>query len=101
MFVFGNIFLALATVLDMFLRIYIFVLIGRAIISWVDASPYNPIVRFLHMATDPLLMRIRPLLPRSLRYFPIDIAFLVLLGIVYFARVAIVGTLVDLGSRMR
>jgi YggT family protein len=101
MFVFGNILLGLAEMLSLFLRLYIFVLIGRAIVSWVDASPYNPIVRFLHMATDPLLMRIRPLLPRSLRYFPIDIAFLVLLGLVYFAQIAVVGSLIELGRRLR
>jgi YggT family protein len=101
MFALGYILTGFARVLDSFLYLYTFVLIGRAIVSWVDASPYNPIVRFLHMATDPLLVRIRPLLPRSLRYFPIDVAFLVLIGIVIFAQVALVGILLELGSRMR
>jgi YggT family protein len=101
MFILGNIFSGIAVVLDSLLQLYTFVLIGRAIISWVDASPYNPIVRFLILATEPVLRRIRPLLPHSLRVFPIDIAFLVLIGIVQFARIAVVQTLLDLGQRLR
>jgi len=94
MFVIGNVLLGLAKVLDMVLWLYTIVLIGRAVVSWVDANPYNPIVRVLVGATEPLL-------PRSLRYFPIDVAFLVLFGLVYFARIAVVQTLVDIAVRMR
>ena len=101
MFILGNTLRGFATVLDMVLNIYTFILIGRAIISWVDANPYNPIVRFLMMATDPLTHRIRRLLPAKLRYFPLDISFLVLFGIVVFSRVAIVQTLYDIGARLR
>ena len=101
MFILGNTLRGFATVLDMVLNIYTFILIGRAIISWVDANPYNPIVRFLMMATDPLIHRIRRLLPANLRYFPLDISFLVLFGIVVFSRVAIVQTLYDIGARLR
>lgn len=54
---------ALARVVDLALNIYMFIVIGRAIISWVNPDPYNPIVRFLHSATDPALYRLRRLLP--------------------------------------
>jgi len=101
MFVFGNILIGIARVLDSFLYLYGFVLFGRMIVSFVEANPYNPIVRFIIMATDPPMRMIRPLLPRSLRYFPLDIAFLVLVGIVIFAQVAVVGTLLELGSRLQ
>ena len=76
-------------------------LIGRAIISWVNADPRNPIVRFLITVTDPPQRVIRRMLPSSLRYFPLDIAFLVLFGLVIFARFAVVQTLDDLGQRLR
>jgi len=100
-FVFGNIVIGFASVLDMMLTIYMWLLIGRAIVSWVNADPRNPIVRFLIMVTDPPLRVIRRMLPSSLRYFPLDIAFLVLFGLVIFARFAVVQSLVDFGQRLR
>src|SRR5262249_6109929 len=95
--VFGNILIGFARVLRMFLRLYFRLLIGRALVSWAHAHPRNGIVRFLIMATDPPLWVIRRLLPRSLRYFPLDIAFLVLLGIVIFAQYALVQSLLEMG----
>jgi YggT family protein len=100
-FVFGNIVIGFASVLDMILTIYMWLLIGRAIVSWVNADPRNPIVRFLIMVTDPPLRVIRRMLPSSLRYFPLDVAFLVLFGLVIFARFAVVQSLVDFGQRLR
>ncbi|PLX89237.1 MAG: YggT family protein [Desulfuromonas sp.] len=55
--------LALARILDLVFNLYIFIVIARALVSWVNPDPYNPIVRFLHNATDPVLYRIRRLLP--------------------------------------
>ena len=101
MFLLANILTGLARALEMALQLYIYVLIGRAVISWVNADPRNGIVRFLVMATEPPMRMIRALLPRSLRYFPLDIAFLVLFGLVIFAQYAIVQSLLDLGARLR
>ena len=55
--------LAIAGLVDLAFSIYIFILIGRALVSWVNPDPYNPIVRFLHTATDPLLSRVQRLVP--------------------------------------
>jgi YggT family protein len=100
-FVVGNILIGLAQVLGSLLWIYTWLLIGRAIVSWVNADPRNAIVRFLIAVTDPPLRVIRRMLPSNLRYFPLDIAFLVLFGLVLFARYAVVQTLDDLGQRLR
>jgi len=100
-FVLGNVLIGLAQVLGGILWLYMWILIGRAIISWVNADPRNAIVRFLIMATDPPLRVIRRMLPASLRYFPLDIAFLVLFGLVVFAQYAVVQSLEDLGHRLR
>jgi len=100
MFVLGNVLTGLAVVLNWLLWFYMWLLIGRAIISWVNADPRNPIVRFLHQVTDPPVEFIRRRLPSKLRYFPLDIAFLVLFGLVIFAQFAVVQTLADLGSRL-
>lgn len=101
MFVFGNILMGLAEVLRWILWFYMWILIGRAIISWVNADPRNGIVRFLRSVTDPPVEMIRRRLPRNLRYYPLDIAFLVLFGLVIFAQYAVVQTLFDVGVRLR
>ena len=54
---------AVFQVLHAILSIYFWIVIGRAVISWVNPDPYNPIVRFLHNATDPVLDRVRRILP--------------------------------------
>ena len=54
---------AIFQVLHAILSIYFWIVIGRAVISWVNPDPYNPIVRFLHNATDPVFARIRRFIP--------------------------------------
>jgi len=58
-------------------QVYTFIVLGRAIVSWVNPDPYNPIVRFLYNATEPVLQRIRRVLP--LQFSGIDLSPIVLL----------------------
>ncbi|MGH7822765.1 MAG: YggT family protein, partial [Candidatus Binatia bacterium] len=58
MFVLSNFVFALATILGMALTIYMWIIIARAIISWVNPDPHNPIVRFLYNVTEPILYRV-------------------------------------------
>ncbi|HXG50988.1 MAG TPA: YggT family protein [candidate division Zixibacteria bacterium] len=63
MFIIANLLVAIAQVLDYVLWAYIWILIGRVIVSWVNADPYNPLVRFLYSATEPVLERVRRIAP--------------------------------------
>lgn len=63
MFIVANFLDAVATLINIVLGVYMWIIIGRAIISWVNADPYNPIVRFLYEATEPVLSRMRRFLP--------------------------------------
>ena len=63
MFVIAYFLKALADVLHIVLYTYMLIVIARAILSWVSPDPYNPIVRFLYNVTEPVLYRIRRLLP--------------------------------------
>ena len=63
MFMLGNFLMAVAKLINFVLSAYIWVVIARAVITWVNADPYNPVVRFLRQATDPLLMKIRRVVP--------------------------------------
>ena len=66
MFVMSNILLALARLLYILLEAYFWIIIARALISWVSPDPYNPIVRFLYRVTEPVLRPIRHRLPATM-----------------------------------
>jgi YggT family protein len=101
MFVLANLLTGVAHALSVFLTVFFWILIARAIVSWVNADPRNVIVRFLYLATEPPIRAVRRLLPASLRYFPLDIAFLVVLGLVIFAQHGIVQSLLDYSLHLR
>lgn len=82
---------AIATVLDVVLNIVLFLVIGRAILSWVSPDPSNPIVRFLNDSTEPFLRPLRRFIP--LVGPGIDLTPIILLLIIYFLRVFLVGLL--------
>src|SRR5215472_5105276 len=94
MFILANLIAAVAQVLDYALWAYIWILIGRVIISWVDADPYNPIVRFLYTATEPVLARVRRTLPVFAGGFDLS-PIVVWLGILFLRRF-VVQSLIDL-----
>lgn len=93
MFVFGNFLQATAAVLDAVLNIYWWIIIASVVVGWVGADPYNPIIRFLRSATEPLFYRLRSALP--LVFGGIDFAPLVVLLLIQFLRIFIVGTLYE------
>ena len=94
MFVAGNFLGALAGLLDTVLTLYVWIIVGRAVISWVNADPYNPIVRMLCNLTDPVLDRLRQALPMS--FGGIDMSPIVAIFIVWFLRAFLVASLYDL-----
>ena len=101
MLVLANVLLGFGEVLFGVLWLYQWILVARMIISWVNADPRNPIVSFIHSATEPPMRLIRRRLPTSLRYFPLDIAFLVLFAIVILARYGVAQSLLDYAAILR
>lgn len=98
MFVFGNLLNAVATVIDIALTIYMWVIIIAALISWVNPDPYNPIVRFLYSVTDPLLRRIRRVVGVS---FGIDFSPMIAILAILFIKYFLIASLKDLAFRLR
>lgn len=97
MFVFNNLLAAIAKVLDVVLSIFMWIIIARAILSWVNPDPYNPIVRFIHNITEPVLHQIRKRLP--LNFGGIDFSpILVLLAVIFLQRF-VVQSLYELALR--
>ncbi len=99
MFVFGNFLQAVALILSYVLWAYMWIVIGAVIISWVGADPYNPIVRFLHQATEPVFYRVRRYLPMS--GWGLDFSPIIVLLAIYFTRVFLIRSLLDLAQRLR
>ena len=64
-----------------FLKIYGYIIIARAIISWMNPNPNNPLIRFIHAVTDPVLEPIRRMLPNM---GGIDISPFVAMVIIWF-----------------
>ncbi len=63
MFLIANLLVAVAQVLDYALWAYAWILLARVVISYINADPHNPLIRFLHSATEPVLERVRAKLP--------------------------------------
>lgn len=98
MFVLGNFIAATASILDYILTIANWLIIIRALISWVNPDPYNVIVRFLYKVTDPILAPFR-------RFFPaystgIDISPILALLAIWFLKLFLVRTLLGIALRM-
>ena len=98
MFVAKNLILAVAGILDFALTAYMWVVIIRAVLSWVNPDPYNPIVRGIASITDPVLSWLRRRLP--LMAGSIDFSPLVVIFAIYFLRSFLVKTLYDLAMRL-
>ena len=94
MFVLGNFFSALAYIIHKVLWLYMWIIIIRAVISWVNPDPYNPIVRFLYSVTDPVLLALRRRLP--LFYGGIDFSPIVVILVIMFLQQFLVANLYGL-----
>lgn len=99
MFILANLLIALAQILDYLLSAYMWIVVARAVISWVNPDPRNPIVRFLYGATEPVLYRLRralPLYAGGIDFSPI----LVFVAIIFLQRF-LVQSLYDLAGALR
>ena len=99
MFVISNFLTAIAEVLRWVLNIFMWIIIARAILSWVSPDPYNPIVRFIHNVTEPVLYPIRRRIPLS--FGGIDFSPVIVLLAVIFMQRFVVHSLYELAVSLR
>ncbi|OQY00349.1 MAG: hypothetical protein B6I26_08425 [Desulfobacteraceae bacterium 4572_130] len=91
MVIMGNFFEAIAVVLDYILNIFMWIIIARAILSWVNPDPYNSIVRFINNVTEPILYQIRKRIPMN--FGGVDISPIIAILIIVFFQTFIVRSL--------
>ena len=99
MFVLGNFFQALAMVMGYALEVLTWLIIIRALLSWVSPDPYNPIVQFIERSTEWILAPLRQWVPAY--KIGIDISPLIALLLMYFLKIFLVQTLAGLAIRFR
>jgi YggT family protein len=98
--IFGaNFILTIAEILNFVLEIYIWIIIGAALVSWVSPDPYNPVVRFLYRVTEPALRPIRRLIGNRLG--PIDISPLIVIFIIYIIQRFLITSLVEIAFKIK
>jgi YggT family protein len=99
MFVLGNLIAAVAHILDIALTVYMWIIVIRAVLSWVNPDPYNPIVRFIHQVTEPVMAPIRRWMP--IRGLGIDFSPIIILLVIVFLQSFLVKSLLELSFRFR
>jgi YggT family protein len=96
MFILAYFFLAIATVLNYVLLFFMLVVFARAVLSWFNPHPYHPIIRFITSVTEPVLYRIRSVLPVT--YGGIDLSPVVVFLAIVFLREFLVSSLMRLSA---
>ncbi len=98
MFIISNLVLALAKIIHIVLNIYMYMIIARALLSWVNPDPYNSIVRFLFNTTEPVLYAIRRRVP--LFFGGIDFSPMIVILVILFLDSFVVPTLAGMAIRL-
>jgi YggT family protein len=99
MFIFANLLLAVANILDILLTAYMWIVIISALISWVNPDPYNPVVRFLHTATEPVFSRIRRII--GFRLGIVDISPMVVILAILFVKYFLIQSLIEFAYKLK
>jgi YggT family protein len=95
-YVLRELLLAAAWLLEYVLWAYMWIIIIRALLSWVNPDPWNPIVRFLYQVTEPVLRPIRRRLPVT----GVDFSPLVVILAIYFLQRFLVRVLAETAYRL-
>jgi YggT family protein len=99
MFVMGNFIVAVAKIIHIVLNIYMWVIIARALISWVNPDPYNQIVQFLYRVTEPVLAPVRRWLPFGL--MGIDVSPIIVILAIYFLDEFLIKSMIELAVNLK
>lgn len=102
LFILSNLLYAVARLLSLVITVYTWVVIARVFVSWVSASPYNPIVKTIYMLTEPVLKKMRRFIP----YLPVgagylDLSPLILLFLLQFLDYFLVKTITEAAFYIR
>ena len=98
MFILGNFIAAIATILSYILSALYWLIIIRALLSWVNPDPFNPIVRFINTVTEPILEPFRRIIPSY--KIGIDLSPIFALLLVWFLKLFLISSLMGIAARL-
>jgi YggT family protein len=98
-FVLSNLVAAVARLLYLALEVYFWIIVARVVLSFVNPDPFNPVVRFLHRVTEPVLRAVRLRLPTV--HMGFDLSPMVVLIGLKLVEWVVVDSLRDLALRLR
>lgn len=98
MFIFANLILAIGNILNILLSGYMWIIIISALISWVNPDPYNPIVRFLHAVTEPVLKPVRRIVGRT---GFVDLSPMIVILAILFVKYFLIQSLIELAYKLK
>ncbi len=99
MFALSNLIVLIARLLETLIDIWCILIFLRVVISWVNPDPFNQLVQFLNVTTDPVLAPIRKFIPPL---GPVDISPWIAVIILYsFNKYFLVPTFLELAMRFR
>ena len=98
MYIIGYFIMAVAKVMDVILIAYMWVVVARAVLSWVNPDPFNPIVRFIHNVTEPVLYQVRTRIP--VNFGGMDLSPIVVFAVIIFLRTFVVNSLNQMAFSM-
>ena len=95
----GSYFLtAVGDLVNLVLTAYMWIIIARAVLSWVNPDPFNPIVRFLYRVTEPVLRPVRRRLPTY--QMGLDLSPMIVLLVIFFLQRFLVRLIYQLASEI-
>lgn len=98
MIIIANFIKATAIIFSYILTVYMWIVIVRALLSWVNPDPYNPIVQFLYKATEPALQKVRQLIP--MRGMAIDFSPIILIFAIWFLQLFLVPSMLEIAKEL-
>jgi YggT family protein len=98
MFVLSHFIIALAKIIDIVLTLYVWIIIFRALISWVNPDPYNKIVILIYRLTEPVLRPVRRMMPCN--WMGIDFSPVMVILIIYFLQYFLLESIIGLAYRL-
>jgi len=98
MFVLGNLISAIAVILGYILTALNWLVIIRALLSWVSPDPFNPIVSFINAVTEPILAPFRRIIPSY--KIGVDLSPVFALLFLWFLKLFVVNTLFGIAARL-
>ena len=88
----------MAVILGYLLTIFNWLIIIRALLSWVNPDPYNTLVKLLYKATEPILAPFRRIIPAY--SMGVDFSPIFALITIWFVKLFLVRTLFGIAARM-